>query len=179
EEQDHRHRNPRYKQNYFTLQVKSDLYVLLMVERDVVDVVETLRFKKEMTNLPGPHRYRPPQKACGNRIEKHKDVAGQKTEGAEQVEALGDSALMVETVVVPALLLKLLPKGQVGSSFRGRVHGVLLSIVIWLWGTSTMDRRLEWSSSSTPHCRALKKQGETDKRLFAVAAWQDAPYFTE
>src|SRR5262244_505698 len=42
-----------------------------------------------------------------------------------------------------------------------------------------MDRRLEWSSSSTPHCRALKKQGETDERLFAVAAWQDAPYFTE
>jgi AhpD family alkylhydroperoxidase len=29
------------------------------------------------------------------------------------------------------------------------------------------------------HCRFLKKAGETDKRLFAVAAWRDAPYFTE
>ncbi|MHB8573957.1 MAG: carboxymuconolactone decarboxylase family protein [Dehalococcoidia bacterium] len=28
------------------------------------------------------------------------------------------------------------------------------------------------------HCRILKKAGETDERLFAVAAWRDAPYFT-
>jgi AhpD family alkylhydroperoxidase len=29
------------------------------------------------------------------------------------------------------------------------------------------------------HCRDLKKAGETDDRLFAVAAWRDAPYFTD
>src|SRR2546427_11387588 len=29
------------------------------------------------------------------------------------------------------------------------------------------------------HCRTLKKQGEPDERLFAVAAWRDAPYFTD
>jgi AhpD family alkylhydroperoxidase len=29
------------------------------------------------------------------------------------------------------------------------------------------------------HPRLLKKAGETDKRLFAVAAWRDAPYFTD
>ena len=28
------------------------------------------------------------------------------------------------------------------------------------------------------HARMLKKSGETDERLFAVAAWRDAPYFT-
>ncbi|GHO48205.1 alkyl hydroperoxide reductase AhpD [Ktedonospora formicarum] len=27
--------------------------------------------------------------------------------------------------------------------------------------------------------RSLKKAGETDERLFAVAAWRDAPYFTD
>src|SRR5215469_3692643 len=27
--------------------------------------------------------------------------------------------------------------------------------------------------------RGLKKAGETDERLFAVAAWREAPYFTE
>ncbi len=27
--------------------------------------------------------------------------------------------------------------------------------------------------------RSLKKAGETDERLFAVAAWREAPYFTE
>src|SRR5579863_3393860 len=29
------------------------------------------------------------------------------------------------------------------------------------------------------HCRDLRKAGETDDRLFAVAAWRDAPYFTQ
>lgn len=29
------------------------------------------------------------------------------------------------------------------------------------------------------HARLLKRAGETDERLFAVAAWRDAPYFTE
>jgi AhpD family alkylhydroperoxidase len=29
------------------------------------------------------------------------------------------------------------------------------------------------------HRRYAKKAGETDERLFAVAAWRDAPYFTE
>ncbi len=29
------------------------------------------------------------------------------------------------------------------------------------------------------HSRMMKKSGETDERLFAVAAWRDAPYFTD
>jgi AhpD family alkylhydroperoxidase len=29
------------------------------------------------------------------------------------------------------------------------------------------------------HARMAKKAGETDERLFAVSAWQDAPYFTD
>jgi AhpD family alkylhydroperoxidase len=29
------------------------------------------------------------------------------------------------------------------------------------------------------HSRMLKKEGETDERLFTVAAWRDAPYFTD
>src|SRR5438445_13602380 len=29
------------------------------------------------------------------------------------------------------------------------------------------------------HARMLKKAGETDERLFAVAAWRDAPYFSD
>ena len=28
------------------------------------------------------------------------------------------------------------------------------------------------------HARDLRKAGETDERLFAVAAWREAPYFT-
>ncbi len=29
------------------------------------------------------------------------------------------------------------------------------------------------------HARDLKEAGETDERLFAVAAWREAPYFTD
>lgn len=29
------------------------------------------------------------------------------------------------------------------------------------------------------HCRDAKKAGETDERLFAVAAWRETPYFTD
>jgi alkylhydroperoxidase family enzyme len=29
------------------------------------------------------------------------------------------------------------------------------------------------------HSRNLKKAGESDERLFAVAAWRDAPYFSD
>ena len=29
------------------------------------------------------------------------------------------------------------------------------------------------------HARELKKAGQADTRIFAVAAWQDAPYYTE
>jgi AhpD family alkylhydroperoxidase len=29
------------------------------------------------------------------------------------------------------------------------------------------------------HARELRKAGETDDRLFAVAAWREAPYFTD
>jgi AhpD family alkylhydroperoxidase len=29
------------------------------------------------------------------------------------------------------------------------------------------------------HSNDLKKAGETDERIYAVAAWQDAPYFTD
>jgi len=29
------------------------------------------------------------------------------------------------------------------------------------------------------HARGAKKAGETDERLFAVAGWRDAPYFTD
>jgi len=29
------------------------------------------------------------------------------------------------------------------------------------------------------HASALKKMGETDERLYSVAAWRDAPYFTD
>ncbi|HEU4641832.1 MAG TPA: carboxymuconolactone decarboxylase family protein [Gemmatimonadaceae bacterium] len=29
------------------------------------------------------------------------------------------------------------------------------------------------------HARDMKKDGETDERIFAVSAWRDAPYFTD
>ena len=35
------------------------------------------------------------------------------------------------------------------------------------------------SASVDMHPRSAKEAGETDERLFAVAAWRDSPYFTD
>jgi hypothetical protein len=105
EQQKQRHRNPHYKQHHFSLQIESNLHFFLMAERYIIDAVETLWLEKEMPNLARPHRHSPPKEACCNRFERQKDVADQKTESAEKVQALGNPALVVETVVVPALLL--------------------------------------------------------------------------
>src|SRR5207245_10839827 len=39
--------------------------------------------------------------------------------------------------------------------------------------------RVAQSLRTARHPRILKKAGETDERLFALAAWRDAPYFTD
>jgi AhpD family alkylhydroperoxidase len=62
-------------------------------------------------------------------------------------------------------------------------------------GTSLKKSRVPWQTLELVHLRAsqingcsvcvdmhsrsLKKGGETDERLFAVAAWREAPYFTD
>ena len=47
------------------------------------------------------------------------------------------------------------------------------------WSTCAPARSTAAASASTCTPATAKKGGETDERLFAVAAWRDAPYFTD
>jgi hypothetical protein len=93
-----------------------------MVERHVVEVIESFRLENKMPNLPRPHGHNPPQKTCRNRLEREESVAEQKAHSTEKMKALSNAALVVETVVIPALLLKLFPEGQARCNFSFTVH---------------------------------------------------------
>src|SRR5262249_37269450 len=105
------------------------------------DAVETLRLEKEMANLPRPHRHNPPKKARGNRVKRQQDITHQETHSAEKVKALGDAALVVETVIVPTLLFELCPERQSGPNLSRSVHRFLLSCLKLLVDVRTTGRR--------------------------------------
>jgi len=88
-----------------------------VLKRHVVDVIEPFRFEKEVPDLPRPHRDGPSEKTGGDRVERQEGVGEQEAHGAEKVQALSDPALVIKTVVVPALLRQLFPEGQAGDSF--------------------------------------------------------------
>jgi len=117
EQQKQRDRKPRRKKHDFTLEVVSYLHFLLMAECHVVDTVKTLRLEEKVPDLPGPHGNGPPEEARDNRVKWKEHIAGQKTQCTEKVQALCDPALMVETVVVPALLPQLFREAQAGNNF--------------------------------------------------------------
>jgi len=75
-----------------------------VVESYIVDAVEPFGLEKEMSNLPRPHRYDPSEKTRRNWLERHEAVADQEAQCTEKMQTLGYAALVVETVVVPALL---------------------------------------------------------------------------
>jgi hypothetical protein len=99
-----------------------------VLKRHVVDVIEPFRLEKEVSDLPGPHCDRPSEKTRGDRVERQEAVGEQEAQGAEKVQTLGDPALVIKTVVVPALLLQLFPKGQAGYNFSRTRHRFLLEV---------------------------------------------------
>src|ERR1700730_14770876 len=76
----------------------------------VVDVVVAPGLKEEVTGLPGGHRDQPADQSGGNRIDEQQSVGNQKAGGADEVEALVDTAVMVIAMIVPALPAQLFAK---------------------------------------------------------------------
>jgi AhpD family alkylhydroperoxidase len=65
-------------------------------------------------------------------------------------------------------------KALFGSSFKGGVPPTTLALV------HLRASQINGCSSCVDGgARLAKKSGESDDRLFAVAAWRDTPYFTE
>src|SRR5215469_5865617 len=47
------------------------------------------------------------------------------------------------------------------------------------WSTCARARSMAVGSRVDAGARSARKAGETDERLFAVAAWREAPYFSD
>jgi AhpD family alkylhydroperoxidase len=75
-------------------------------------------------------------------------------------------------MVIPETMQALLALGK--SAERGGVPSLTLNLV-YLRASQING----CSVCVDLHARDLRKAGETDDRLFAVAAWRDAPYFSD
>ena len=71
--------------------------------RGLIHLVVVFRLEHQMADLPAGHRYQPRQQ-CGQRgILEHDAVGDDEGDGAEKMQSLVDAAMVVITVVVPAL----------------------------------------------------------------------------
>ena len=74
--------------------------------------------------------------------------------------------------VLPDALQALLALGK--SAEKGGVPAATLGLI-----ELRVSQINGCSVCADMHSRQLKRAGETDERLFSLAAWRDAPYFTE
>src|SRR5262249_2790437 len=113
-----RRQGPDRHQDDLAPEVVPDLDLFLVFMRRFVRLVVALRFEEEVSDLPADHRSQPSYESRGDRVGKQHCVRAQKADGAQQVKRLVDPAMVVITVIVPALQAQGLQKA---------VHGSLLS----------------------------------------------------
>jgi len=99
---------PDRHQDHLAAQIIADLDLFLVFVGRLVDVVVPPGLEEEMAGLARGHRDQPADQRGYQRIEEHHDVADHETDGTDEVQALVDSAVVVVTVVVPALDAQLL-----------------------------------------------------------------------
>lgn len=92
----------------------------------------------------------------------HEDRAGRATVQAR----MGNPALVIPEALTA---LQALAAATRGRGVLSRTHDLIHLRVSQINGCSVCVDM---------HARELKEAGESDERLFAVAAWRDAPYFT-
>src|SRR6202035_2587121 len=66
------------------------------------------RLEEEMPGLTRGHGDQPADQRGGHRIEEHQEIADHKADGADEVQALVDPAVMIIAMIVPALDAQLL-----------------------------------------------------------------------
>jgi len=92
--------------------LKPTLISSLGVEGKPVDLVESPSVRRRSVRSAAGHiAMTQPKIAATMGLTKNERVSGQKAARAEEVQALVDAAPVVQAVVVPALLVKLLREG--------------------------------------------------------------------
>src|SRR6202789_3494290 len=103
EPQDQRYEGPNGVQNHLAAQVVADLDFLFVLVARAIDRVIALGLEKEMAGLAADHGYEPTDQRRLHRIEEHGDISDDEADGTQEVQGLIDAAVVVVTVIVPAL----------------------------------------------------------------------------
>src|ERR1700749_4781622 len=90
-------------QNHLAAQVVADFDFFLVLVRGAIDRVVALGLEKEMTGLAADHRYQPADQRGFHPIEKHGDGSDYEDDRTKKVQGLIDAAVVVITMIVPAL----------------------------------------------------------------------------
>ena len=77
-----------------------------MFVRCLVDFVVPFGLEKEVSSLPACHGHQPGEQGSHGRILEQQQIRTQEAHCTDQVQALVDAAVMVVTMVVPALRLQ-------------------------------------------------------------------------
>jgi hypothetical protein len=89
--------------------------------------------EEEVAGLARGHRDQPADQRRHQRVEEHHDIADDEADGADEVQALVDPAVVIVAMVVPALDAKLLkeafdhsfpPKIRLGVSYRDSMYAI-------------------------------------------------------
>src|SRR6267142_506257 len=98
-----RRQRPDRHQYDLALQIVADLDLFLVLVRRLVDVVVSPRLEEEVTGLPRGHGDQPADERRYHGIDEQHRVSKQKARGADEVQRLVDTAVVIEAMVVPAL----------------------------------------------------------------------------
>jgi hypothetical protein len=93
-------------QNHFAAQVVADFDFLFMLVGRAIDRVVAFGFEKEVPGLAADHGYQPTDQRRFHRIEKHRDIGNDEADCTQKVQGLIDAAVVIVTMIVPALGLK-------------------------------------------------------------------------
>ena len=112
-----RYQHPDAQQHHLAADVVADLDGLLVFVGGLVDVVVATRLEEEVPGLAAGHRHAPGQDRGQRRVCEQQPVGDEEADGAEQVQALVDAAVVVVAVVVPALGRECLQETLHGNSW--------------------------------------------------------------
>ena len=97
---------PDTEQNYFALQVVAYLDFFLVFMGGLVHMIVTMGLKKEMPRLSCGHGKGPSHDCGPDWIDEQHHIRTQKGQGADEMQRLVDSAVVIEAMVIPTLFAK-------------------------------------------------------------------------
>src|ERR1700730_12743977 len=94
-EQEQRRQRPDRQENNLPAQIVADLDRFLVFVGNAIDEIIALGLEEQVPDLPADHGYQPSGQGCRSGILEYEDVGAHEAHGAEQMEGLIYSAVMI------------------------------------------------------------------------------------